>query len=188
MKLEDFIHNKDFCSGKPELIIRENIPINLLGLGVFIVPQAPFVGCRKCESAFFYGGFDHEVEDCYAKFLLKEPRIFAPQEARFLRIVAGLNQKEMADWMMITKELYSHHEAMKDDYGFFGVQEQVVFRSVIASKLGVREPARGALLKKVPKNLGKPNLPKEVLSFIAQFIEKSKRQSFRLHLIKGGKD
>ena len=139
VRQEDFIHHHQdpSCDGTWGLLVQNNVPFPLSGLGAVLLPTACFVACPKCKAAFFLPGFQGLVEHILATNLVVNERILAPKEIKFLRLMFGLTQQEVIDEIeMESVSYYSKCETGKTGFAF-SPDKQVRLKLLYATKLGI---------------------------------------------------
>jgi hypothetical protein len=125
------------CDGGWGVLVQENVPFPLNGLGTALLPMAAFVACPKCKAAFLLPGFQDLIERSIATELVLNERILTPKELRFLRLTFDLTQQEVIDEIEADSvSYYSKCETGKPGHAL-SVDKQVRLKLFYATKLGI---------------------------------------------------
>lgn len=136
---EDFTyhHQAPGCDGAWGILIQQNVPFPLNGLGTVMLPVAAFITCPKCQAAYTLPGFQDLVEHVIAMNLVVTERILAPKEVKFLRLMFGLTQQAVIDEIELESvSYYSKCETGKPGFAL-SPDKQVRLKLLYATKLGI---------------------------------------------------
>lgn len=166
----NFAHYVDGCEGDVIVVSQDRTPIGLTGLGYTVVKNLPMVVCKRCEAAFLPEGLDLAIEQAYAKWLLIQSRQLAPQELRFVRVLLGISQSELAGHLDSDRTYISKCESQKS-LTSMSFDKQLRMRIFAARKLAASEAEFTKLATVLadiqdrqdpPENFENPVLPEEV--------------------------
>ncbi len=166
----NFTHYESDCKGVLEIIIQDRVQIGLSGLGVTILKHAPLIVCKTCEAAYLPEGLELAVEQGYAKWLIIQNRLLAPSELRFLRVITGDTQAELAAFLEVDRTYLSKCESPKNS-NLLSFDKQHRVRLYVARKLSKNDHEFLSIVDKLvyikddqdlPENVENPKLPQEI--------------------------
>lgn len=136
---EDFVyhHQTPDCGGTWGILVQQNVPFPMSGLGTVMLPMAAFVTCPQCKAAYTLPGFQDLVEHVIATNLVVTERILAPKEIKFLRLMFGLTQQQVVEG--IESESVSYYSKCETGKPGFALSpdKQVRLKLIYATKLGI---------------------------------------------------
>jgi hypothetical protein len=136
--LSDF-HSDDNCQGNWEISLQENVPYRLDSHIVLTIKNAPFVKCDSCGSTFFVPGFENWLKHQVALDILKQQGMMPKPAIRFLRVLTGKTQKEIADILEVPTDEYNKFESVSNTTRQLNPDRQSRLKGIFADLLNIQD-------------------------------------------------
>ena len=104
-------HRKTTCRAEFEMILKHEVCMPVEVLGVRMFRTVPFMVCMGCEAAYLPRGVSSTIDRYFVEKLVTSTGYLKPEQLRFLRITAGLKQKDISSFLGVVHEAYVRAEA-----------------------------------------------------------------------------